>query len=191
MDSNENISIPTARFMRLGARPVEIQKAIIDASRVERLNLKRSLLVCQRSWRCGHVWNSSPRAPAERRFSISSLAAAAPEARASTSGLLWSAKDTERRFRSGLLVDEPANNVYVCPQDTIYVYREPQTFVGFGASGTQGQFVDAWRISLAEAVAKMTGLTRCCDPASVFIYRGESCQMAEKLGVNMSKFNGL
>ena len=76
----------------------------------------------------------------------------------------------------GVLVDEPANNVYVRPQDTIYVYREPQTFVGFGASGTQGQFVfDAWRISLAEAVAKMNGLNdNLADPASVFIYRGES-----------------
>ena len=48
-----------------------------------------------------------------------------------------------------------SNNIWIYPHDTIYLYREPQTFVVFGASGTQGLFnFDAWRLSLAEAMAK-------------------------------------
>ena len=91
----------------------------------------------------------------------------------------------------GALVYEPKNNIYARPNDTIYLYREPQTFVAFGASGQQGQFnFDAWRISLAEAVAKSGGLNdTLADPASVFIYRGEARKFAEQLGIDVSKFD--
>ena len=65
-------------------------------------------------------------------------------------------------------------------------------FVVFGAAGQQGQFnFDAWRISLAEAIAKAGGLNdTLADPASVFIYRGETRQLAQKLGIDISKFAG-
>ena len=92
----------------------------------------------------------------------------------------------------GALVYDPRNNIFARPNDTIYVYREPQTFVAFGASGQQGQFnFDAWRISLAEATAKAGGLNdTLADPASVFVYRGETRDVAEKLGIDISKFEG-
>src|SRR5262249_31066380 len=50
----------------------------------------------------------------------------------------------ERRGRRalapfGALVYEPVNNIYVHPNDTIFVYREPQTFLAFGAFGGQQQ----------------------------------------------------
>ena len=60
----------------------------------------------------------------------------------------------------GALAYEPGtNNIWTHPNDTIYLYNEPQTFVAFGASGQQGQFpFGAWRISFAEGVAKAAGL---------------------------------
>ena len=71
------------------------------------------------------------------------------------------------------LVYEPANNIYVQPGDRIYVYREQQKFIAFGATGQQGEFnFDAWRINLAEGVAKAGGLVDVqADPGSVFLYR--------------------
>jgi polysaccharide biosynthesis/export protein len=92
----------------------------------------------------------------------------------------------------GALIYEPVNNIYVRPQDTIYVYREPQTFLSFGASGTQGQFAfDAWRLSLAEALARAGGLNdSLADPTSVFLYRGEPRAVAELLGVDCKRFAG-
>jgi len=74
----------------------------------------------------------------------------------------------------------------------VYVFREPQTFLAFGASGRQGQFpFDAWRVSLSEAIAKATGLSDLtADPASVFLYRGESREVATQLGVDISRFEG-
>ena len=90
------------------------------------------------------------------------------------------------------LVDEPANNVYVFPDDTIYLYREPQTFLAFGALGLQQQIpFGAWRLSLAEAVARSGGLLdNLADPASAFLYRGETREIAAQLGIDVSKFDG-
>jgi polysaccharide export outer membrane protein len=103
----------------------------------------------------------------------------------------------------GALVYEPSNNIWAHPNDTIYLYREPQTFLAFGASGRQAVGAasgsvssaqipfDAWRISLAEAVAKAGGLNDDkADPASVFLYRGETRSVAEQLGIDISKFEG-
>ena len=75
---------------------------------------------------------------------------------------LWLALERNGRRASvpfGALMDEPSNNIYLLPNDVLFLYREPQTFLAFGAAGTQGQFkFDAWRITLAEALAKQGGL---------------------------------
>jgi polysaccharide export outer membrane protein len=103
----------------------------------------------------------------------------------------------ERRGRRetvpfGALIYEPANNIYVRPQDTIFIFREPQTFLAFGATGRQGQIpFEAWRISLAEATAKAGGLIDSqADSTSIFLYRGETRQVAELLGVDVSGYIG-
>ena len=98
----------------------------------------------------------------------------------------------------GALVDNPANNVWAWPNDTIYLYKEPQTFLAFGATGQQSQFQfsagnqsSAWRMTLAEGVATAGGLLDLqADPGSVFLYRREPRALAEKLGVDCSKMTG-
>jgi polysaccharide biosynthesis/export protein len=98
----------------------------------------------------------------------------------------------------GALVYEPGNNIWAWPGDTIYLYKEPQTYLAFGASGAQGQFQfsagnssSAWRMTLAEAVAAAGGLLDFqADPGSVFLYRREPRELAEKLGVDCSKMDG-
>lgn len=92
----------------------------------------------------------------------------------------------------GALVDEPDNNIYIRPQDTIYAYREPQTFLAFGAAGRQGQYAfDAWHVSLAEAIAKATGLSDTqANPSAVFVYRGETREVARELGIDVAGYQG-
>jgi len=92
----------------------------------------------------------------------------------------------------GALVYQPANNVWVHPGDTIYVYREPQIFLAFGASGSQGQFTfDMWKINMAQAMAKAGGLIDTqAEPAGVYVYRREPRELAERLGIDCSKFEG-
>lgn len=90
------------------------------------------------------------------------------------------------------LIMNPANNIYVQPGDRIYVYREQQKFIAFGASGQQGEFnFDAWRINLAEAVAKAGGITDTQGhPGSVFLYRREPSEVAAALGADLQKYPG-
>lgn len=90
------------------------------------------------------------------------------------------------------LVMNAANNIYVQPGDRIYVYREAQRFLAFGAAGQQGEFpFDTWRINLAEAVAKAGGLVDSqADPGSVFLYRQEPRDVAAALGANLSRDPG-
>jgi polysaccharide export outer membrane protein len=95
----------------------------------------------------------------------------------------------------GALVYEPGNNIWAWPGDTIYLYKEPQTYLAFGAAGQQGQFPfssgsqsSAWRMTLAEALAAAGGLLDVqADPGSVFLYRREPRELAELLGVDCSK----
>jgi polysaccharide biosynthesis/export protein len=98
----------------------------------------------------------------------------------------------------GSLIYEPGNNIWAWPGDTLYLYKEPQTYLAFGASGQQGQFQfsagaqsSAWRMTLAEGVAAAGGLIDVqADPGSVFLYRREPRELAEKLGVDCSKMDG-
>jgi polysaccharide export outer membrane protein len=109
----------------------------------------------------------------------------------------------ERRGRRatvpfGALLYEPGNNIWAWPGDTIYLYKEPQTYLAFGATGQQGQFQfsagnqsSAWRMTLAEGVAAAGGLLDLqADPGSVFLFRREPRELAERLGVDCSKYDG-
>ena len=119
-----------------------------------------------------------------------------------TPGSCSSAGGAAPRPRSARLVYEPSNNIWVHPDDTIYLYREAQTFLAFGAmaptggsflqTGGQGHFeFGAWRISLAEGVGKAGGLNDAlAEPAAVFLYRGETRDVAERLGIDCSRFPG-
>ena len=199
VDVNGNISVPYAGAIRArGRTPVEVQQAIVDALKnraiepqvVVSLIEQRTSLVSV----LGEVGRPS-RYPAsaegERLLDIIARAGGP----AAPGPDVWVMLDRAGRrevapFRA--LTELPANNIYIFPQDTIYLYREPQTFLAFGALGTQQQITfGAWRLSLAEAVARSYGLQdNQADPASVFLYRGETREIASRLGIDVSKFEG-
>ena len=101
----------------------------------------------------------------------------------------------------GSLIYEPGNNIWAWPGDTIYLYKEPQTYPCLWCYRSarpipilrRNQFgqSSAWRMTLAEAVAVAGGLLDVhADPGSVFLYRREPRELAEKLGVDCSKMDG-
>jgi len=210
VDVNGNISIPFAGNIRaLGRTPVEVQKSIVDALKnraiepqaiVSLVDQKTSLITV-----LGDVGRQS-RIPAsatpERILEVITRAGGpAPPlgAGGATTGAtgsdLWVMLERGgRRELSpfGALIYEPVNNIYIHPNDIIYVYRDPQTFLAFGSLGSQQQFsFQNYKLSLAEAMARSGGLADAqADPAAVFLYRGETREVAEALGIDCSKFEG-
>lgn len=200
VDVHGNISVPYAGNIRAKGRTnVEVQQAIVDAIKNRAIEPQAVVSVVeQRTSLITVLMDSAGNA---RRIPASST----PErvldviARAGTMGgpgaEMWVVLERNNRRAIapfGALIYEPANNVFVHPEDTVYLYREPQTFLAFGAMGAQQQIpFGTWRITLAEAVARAGGLVDgAADPASVFLYRGETRETAAELGIDCTRFNG-
>jgi polysaccharide export outer membrane protein len=217
VDDRGNISVPYAGTLRAkGRTAVEVQQAIVNALKDSALKPQALVsLVDQRASSysiLGEVHGAG-------RFAVSASGERLLDAIARAGGLAGQGNESwvmlERDGRRalapfGAIVDVPANNIYVRAHDTIYVFREPQTFLAFGAVGTGGggsagavtistgsgsrggQFpLDTWHVTLSEALAKTNGISdSTANASSVFLYRGETRHVAELLGVDVSKFDG-
>jgi polysaccharide export outer membrane protein len=198
VDNNGNITVPYGGAIRAqGKTAAEVQDAIVNA--LKNRALEPQAVVSLTDQRASSI-NVLGDAVGSVRFPASASGERMLDA-ITRAGLkapsydLWVMLERDRRRETvpfGALIYEPSNNIYVRPKDTIFIYREPQTFLAFGATGRPGQFpFDAWRISLAEAMAKAGGLNDAqADAASVFIYRGETREVAQALGVDCSPFIG-
>ena len=199
VDNSGNITVPYAGAVRaLDRTPAEVQQSIVNALRNRAIEPQVVVALSKQNTSLISVLGEV-NAPA--RFPVSYAGekildeitrAGGPKGQGFDTWVMLERDGKRATVPFGALVYESQNNIFARPNDTIYVYREPQTFVAFGASGQQGQFnFDAWRISLAEAVAKAGGLNdTLADPVSVFIYRGETREVAERLGIDISKFEG-
>jgi polysaccharide biosynthesis/export protein len=199
VDEHGNVAVPYAGQIRAkGRTPTEVQDEITDSLKSRALEPQIIVSLAEQRTSLysvlGDVHNAGrfPASPSGERVLDAIARAGGPESQGYD---VWVALERGGHRASipfGALIYEPANNIYVLPSDVIFVYSQPQTFVAFGAAGSQGLFkFDAWRISLAEALAKQGGLNDSqADPASVFLYRGETREVARQLGVDTSKYDG-
>ncbi|MGN6284147.1 MAG: polysaccharide biosynthesis/export family protein [Afipia sp.] len=199
VDNHGNISVPYAGAITAkGKTPSEVQQAIVAALKnraidpqavVSLVDQKASLISVLGDVRAAGRF---PASASGERILDAITRAGGPNSQGYDVWVTLERAGHRASVPFGALVYEPTNNIYVLPNDTIYLYSQPQTFVAFGAAGTQGQYkFDAWRLTLAEAVGKHGGLSdSLADPASVFLYRGETREVAERLGIDCSKFLG-
>jgi len=199
VDPQGNITVPYAGAVRaLDRTPAEVQLSIVNALRNRAIEPQAVVALRNQATSLVSVLgevNTPVRLPvsaAGEKILDTITRAGGPKGQGFDTWVMLEREGKRATVPFGALVYEPANNIFTRPNDTIYVYREPQTFVAFGASGQQGQFnFDAWRISLAEAVGKAGGLNdTLADPASVYLYRGESREVAERLGLDIARFEG-
>ena len=206
VDEKGNISVPYAGSIRArGRTKTELQDAIVDALKNRAIEPQVVVSVANQETSMITLLSdggTSRRIPAlaggER---ILDTLARGSGATGGGGGGAKQGPDTwimlERNGRRalspfGALLYEPKNNIWSHPNDTIYVFSEPQTFLAFGALAGQTQVpFGTWRISLAEALAKAGGLNDAqADPKSVFLYRGETRETAEALGIETSQYQG-
>lgn len=198
VDPQGNISVPYAGNIRAkGRTTVEVQQAIVNALKNRAIEPQAIVSVADQRTSLITVLTEA----GARRIPASASPERVLDVLAKAGGIggagsdMWVVLERNRKRAVapfGALIYEQANNVYVHPEDTIYLYKEPQTFLAFGALGSQQQIpFGTWHISLAEAVAKAGGLVDgAADPASVFLYRGETRETATELGIDCTRFNG-
>ena len=93
------------------------------------------------------------------------------------------------------IVQDPQENIFVRPNDVIFVTRESPSFTALGALN-QNVFgfnseinFDVETLTLSQAIGKSGGLNdQQSDPAEVFIYRYEDRGLLQKLGVDTKRF---
>jgi polysaccharide export outer membrane protein len=201
VDNNGNISVPYAGLIRAAGRTnVEVQNAIVERIKnraiepqvVVTLSQQRTSLVSVFGDVRTPVRLPMPATGAQDRITDAITRAGGISANGWETWVMLERNGKRATVPFANLVSMPSNNIYVQPGDRIYVYREPMKFLAFGATGLQGEFnFDAWRINLAQAVAKAGGLFDLqADPGSIFLYRREPRDVAERLGVDCSRFAG-
>jgi len=208
VDNKGNITVPYAPPIQAAGRtPQEVQQSIVSALKNRAIDPQAVVTVVDRQTSLisvlGDVKAAArfPARPAGEHILDAIARAQGPLSQGFDEWVMLERQGRRATVPFGALVYEPSNNIWVHPNDTIYLYREPQTFIVFGASGRQANGItvppggqipfDAWRISLAEAIAKAGGLSDLkADPASVFLYRAETRKTAELLGADVSGFQG-
>jgi len=93
------------------------------------------------------------------------------------------------------VVHDPRENIFVRPNDVIFLTRESPTFTALGALN-QNVFgfnseipFDVETLTLAQAMGKSGGLKdNQSDPSELYVYRYEDRRYLEKLGVDTTKF---
>lgn len=199
VDTQGNITVPYAGTIKTkGRTAVEVQAAIVSALKNRALEPQAVVaLVDQRASSIsvlGEVGTPSrfPASASGERLLDAISRAGGPRNPGYDTWVMLEREGRQAAAPFAAILEQPANNIFVRPQDTIYVFTQPQTFVAFGAAGQQGQFpFGAWRLSIAEALGKTGGLNdNLADPASVYLYRGERREVAEQLGVDCARFGG-
>ena len=199
VDEKGNISVPYAGTIPArGRSPVEISKEITDKLQARALEPQVVVSLATQNTSLitvlGDVRTAGrfPASPSGERVLDAIARAGGPATQGYDTWVSLKRMGHRASVPFGALMYEPANDIYVLPNDVIYLFNMPQTFVAFGASGTQGQFkFDAWRLSLAEAIGKQGGLNdNQADPAAVYLYRGETRAVAREIGVDVTPFQG-
>jgi polysaccharide export outer membrane protein len=93
------------------------------------------------------------------------------------------------------VVHDPRENIFVRPNDVIFVTRESPTFTALGALN-QNVFgfnseipFDVETLTLTQAMGKAGGLNdQQSDPSEIYVYRFEERHFLEKLGVDTTRF---
>jgi polysaccharide biosynthesis/export protein len=94
------------------------------------------------------------------------------------------------------IVHDPRENIFIRPNDVIFITHEAPTFTALGALN-QNVFgfnseisFDVETLTLSQAIGKAGGLNdQQSDPGEVFVYRYEDRTLLQKMGVDTKRFS--
>jgi polysaccharide export outer membrane protein len=180
VDKNGMVSVPYAGAIKVAGRPVgEAEAEIVE--KLANIAIEPQVLISTKESRSNKLSIlGDVNAPSE--MDVSPRGERILDIIARAGGLRAPGIETyvtiERRGRRATalfrtIVEDPSENIFVRPGDTIFVNRERRTYLAFGASGLNGRFdFEEFDLTLGEALAKAGGLLDSrADPAQVFLYR--------------------
>lgn len=202
VDQKGNISVPYAGEIPAAARTLpEIQQAIVARLRnraiepqvVVSLNQQHSSVVSV----LGDVNTPGVLALNSVGERLLALVARAdgPKYEAVESYVTLQRDGKRVRVLLSRIVHDPNENIFIRPNDVIFITRESPSFTALGALnqnvfGFNSEIAfDVETLTLAQAIGKAGGLNdQQSDPAEVFIYRYEDRRLLQKMGVDTTRF---
>ena len=197
VDRKGYISVPYAGEIKVLGRPVsEVQKEVQD--RLANRAIEPQVIINTTTSRSGNVSVlGDVNAPAQ--LSLSPAGERVLDIISRAGGLSAPSVESyvtiERRGRKETalfktIIDNPAENIYIQPGDTIYVNRERRTYSVFGATNSNGRVnFEESNLSLGEALGQVGGLLDSrADPGQVFLYRQVDRKTMERAGIDVSRF---
>jgi polysaccharide export outer membrane protein len=101
----------------------------------------------------------------------------------------------EARVLLSRIVHDPRENIFIRPNDVIFINHEAPTFTALGALnqnifGFNSEIpFDVETLTLSQAIGKAGGLSDVqSDPGEIYVYRFEDRHFLEKLGVDTRRF---
>lgn len=197
VDRNGTISVPYAGLVRvLGRRIPEVQADI--EQRLRNRAIEPQVIVALRDQKATQVSvlgevNQPARFavnPAGEKILDVIARAGGPKGQGYESFVTLQRGTQKRSVYFNRIVNDPSNNIYVRPGDTVYVYRENRSFVILGAAGLNGKYnFESEQLTAAEGVGKAGGLLdERANPSAVFIYRTEPRSVAARLGLDLTNW---
>lgn len=198
VDRNGMIQVPFAGFVKAGGRGLADVKNTIEERLRNRAIEPQAVVTLQESRSTLVTVTGEVNTPA--RFALARSNDRMLDAIARAGGSKWPPYETYLTLQRGnqttriyynRLLNEPSNNIYTKPGDTISVSRETRSFLALGASGQNG-FINFENetLMLSQAVARAGSiLDSRGDPAQTFIYRLESRNVVQKMGYDTTGFS--
>jgi polysaccharide biosynthesis/export protein len=187
VSSSGTIDVPYAGAIRASGRTPEQVKASIEAALEGKAIEPQALVVVRRSMTntvtvtgdvvSGQIVNLSPRGTRVLDAIASAGGIGSPTEEVMVE--LVRGRSTQR-VPLTRVISNPAENVYLRPDDTLALLRKPLVFNALGATGanTDVRF-PVTGITLDEAIARVGGLLDLrADPAGVFVFRYEQPDIA-------------
>lgn len=202
VDQKGSIYVPYAGEIPAAARTIpEIQQAVVDRLRNRAIEPQVVISLNQQHASVVSVLGdvSTPGVLALNSVGERLLAliarAGGPKFQAIESYVTLQRNGKRVRVLLSRVVHDPRENIFIRPNDVIFVSREAPTFTALGALN-QNVFgfnseipFDVETLTLAQAMGKAGGLNdQQSDPSELYVYRYEDRHFLEKLGADVTRF---
>jgi polysaccharide export outer membrane protein len=190
VDASGKITIPYAgQVPVVGRSPAQIEEVIVERLKNRALDPQVVVTFGERG---GSEISVIGRVNSARRYALNFNGERILDAIARAGGPVSQGFDThvtlqrdgqERTIPFDALVQDPRKNIYLKPNDTVYLYEEPKTYMVFGAAGITGRYrFEQRELWLSEALGKAGGLRSAqADPAEMYVFRRERKTSLKKL----------